>query len=273
MGKGSAGEEGLESLGVSICLCCCIGLPLIICVIAMAILFIYYGFVHMDNCPAEKMIPIWAIVQGFSMLVGGSLGNFTGGKAMTPSAKLVLALDGQKTEDENKGKKFAGILVQLFQAVWMIYGSVLVFGCGDQCENDFEPVLNTTTGCAHDLYWMTYVSLIISYCLIPVIIIVVISVMRCTKTALEELMGEVVDAPPEGEGMTTVGSEMTPDELKTLASLGFPADVVMQSLPLTYPNPNATIDHRDADVSANSSSPTTLYVAHPIEKISQISHV
>jgi len=175
MGKGSAGEEGYT--GIMICLFCCLGLPLIIGILAMCILFLYYGFKFQDSCPADKMIPIWSIVQGFSMLVGS---GFSANSQKKTS-------DGADAEDQNKGVQCFKILLQLFQTVWVIYGSVLVFGCGDQCENDFEPITNT--GCAHDLYWMNYVSLIISYSLLPVIIVVVIVVMCCTN-CLPMLKGE-----------------------------------------------------------------------------------
>ncbi|XP_045215546.1 transmembrane protein 272-like isoform X2 [Mercenaria mercenaria] len=138
------------SIGCTICLGIFLAIP-----IAMIVL----GAIHKDDCPAERMIPIY-------LIVGGSFGILKNLASMGQRCKNKNDEDGE--EKNVKPNPFDGIL-SCFLLAWFIAGNVWVYRTYDSWTSDSTK----DNYCDPTLYWFafwivtsTYIILGVVFCLV-----------------------------------------------------------------------------------------------------------
>lgn len=118
----------------------------------------------MDDCEGQRNIPIWLIVFGVFSLVS-TLINVT--KRIFKMCRRKMSGDTEEDEDTDYGKKTGSCLeslISLFLFVWIIIGSVWVFGFYDEYR-DRDCANNTNAdNCCHPVpYLFSFVTLVVIY--------------------------------------------------------------------------------------------------------------
>jgi len=98
--------------------------------LGVPIAMIVVGSLHLDDCPAEELIPIYLIVAGVTSLVNGS---FSHGGFQSRLKKVKSKQANPRCEDEDDGGKKKKIiscfstLLNSFSFAWAIAGSVWIY--------------------------------------------------------------------------------------------------------------------------------------------------
>ena len=101
------------------------------------------GSVYLHDCPVEPLIPIYLIVAGAVLVLTGCCST-------------------SQADEQNRAKRkvnLAGILFNIFNLAWFIFGSVVVFRA-------FQPVFENTKSnryCNKTVYIFAFVLLVIEY--------------------------------------------------------------------------------------------------------------
>ncbi|XP_045179484.2 transmembrane protein 272-like [Mercenaria mercenaria] len=120
-GQGQGHGHGRGDKGFLAGACCIIIIVvlLVLSIFGLNIAKIVMGAAYVNDCPVEKLIPIYLIVSGCSSVLMGGLSN-------------LKKKDDDIEEDGIKGKcnvlTIIGTIGLLFNFVWLICGSVWVFG-------------------------------------------------------------------------------------------------------------------------------------------------
>ncbi len=124
---------------------------------------IYIGAVYFNDCPGRSRIPIWLIVFGGFSIVQTFI------NVIKRCCKLCRKQEGDSDSDDggsnygNRGGSCFETLVSIFLFVWIIVGSVWIFGFYPEyreCTN--EPALSNE--CCHSVpYLFSFVTLIVIY--------------------------------------------------------------------------------------------------------------
>ncbi|XP_073410785.1 transmembrane protein 272-like isoform X1 [Dendrobates tinctorius] len=109
----------------------------------MSISMIAMGAVYKDNCPLQPFIPIYLMVSGVTMLV----------------AVLLYFLEFMW----NIYSRVLGGIILTFSLVWLIAGSVWVFGVVSEYEDPAQ--------CNDAVYYFTFAMVIAQYLLIAVVLV------------------------------------------------------------------------------------------------------
>lgn len=144
-------EDGL----LAACFVC--SLPVLLAVAcALAILpicMIVIGSVYLKDCPTEPLIPIYLIVAGAVMVLTGCCST-------------------SQADEQNRAKRrvnVAGILFNIFNLAWFIFGSVVVFRA-------YKPSFDEKSEnyCHKTVYLFAFVILVIEYAFVCLSIIYII---------------------------------------------------------------------------------------------------
>lgn len=114
--------ETTKALGLS----CCVLLLIVIC-FALPISMIVIGAKYEDDCPVEHKIPIWLIVSGAVALFQGI---------------FAPAFQSDGHSERSRGRiifQALGLIVNVFQVVWFIVGSVWVYSNYKPSYNENDP--------------------------------------------------------------------------------------------------------------------------------------
>ncbi|CAB3982968.1 Hypothetical predicted protein [Paramuricea clavata] len=108
---------------------------------------IVIGAKYKDDCPVEHKIPIWLIVSGVVALFQG---------LFAPAFRN----DGKSERTSGRGIfQAVGLIINIFQMVWLIIGSVWVYG-------NYEPSYNEADGdmfCNETVYLFSFWILNVTY--------------------------------------------------------------------------------------------------------------
>ncbi|WAR00921.1 TM272-like protein [Mya arenaria] len=126
-----------------IILCSTIGCTILIAIVlAIPVTMIVMGAVHKDNCPAERMIPIY-------LIVGGAFGIV---KNLSSLMQRCMNKDKEDGDEQNaKTNPFDSIL-NCFLFAWFIAGNVWIYRTKDEWTSD--PV--AANYCDPSLYWFAF---------------------------------------------------------------------------------------------------------------------
>jgi len=168
----------------------CAGLCVTIGFVALSIVHIYLlvvGAVNINNCPAERLIPIYLIVAAvFSILRAILNWYYTWCHPKIKNRQALNAVDA--TDQTPKPSPFSNI-INLFLLIWLVCGAIWVFRTHPQMEHADQPYY-----CDRLTYWTAYIyvivclalmalSLIIGCCMCSCIVGSVLAGAGSTKTA------------------------------------------------------------------------------------------
>lgn len=135
---------------------------LVVIIIIIILLLFCSGSVYLDDCPGRSRIPVWLIVFGVISLVS----------TLINVIKRVFKLIQQKASDGDEestdyGKKTGSCLeslISVFLFVWIIIGSVWVFGFYKDYV-DLDCASNVVIPeCCHPVpYLFSFITLIVIY--------------------------------------------------------------------------------------------------------------
>ncbi|XP_060591393.1 transmembrane protein 272-like isoform X2 [Ruditapes philippinarum] len=121
-GEGHGKGQGQGDTGIIVGTCCLIIVVviLVLALFGLNIAKIVMGAVYIDDCPIQKLIPIYLIVGGVAPVFMGGLSS------------LKKKNDDPVAEEDLKEKcnllTVIGLIGALFNFAWLICGSVWVFG-------------------------------------------------------------------------------------------------------------------------------------------------
>ncbi|CAJ0599273.1 unnamed protein product [Cylicocyclus nassatus] len=124
------------------------------------IAMIAVGALHLHDCRINPMIPIWLIVSGSTSLVQSALSPIAKSEAASCFTILARALLG---------------LLSLFHFVWLILGSVWVYGAYGKVS--YEPV--SVDYCDKATFLFPFIVLTIAYSLIALLCVTLCCLCCC----------------------------------------------------------------------------------------------
>ena len=134
--------ETAKALGLS----CCVFLLIVACFV-LPISMIIIGSKYKDDCPIQHKVPVWLIVSGVVALFQG---------IFAPSFRD----DGKSDGNSGRGVfRAVGLIVNIFQMVWLIMGSVWIYGI-------YKPSFHEADGvmfCDETLYQFSFWILNVTY--------------------------------------------------------------------------------------------------------------
>ncbi|XP_076446958.1 transmembrane protein 272-like isoform X2 [Babylonia areolata] len=141
--------------------------------LAIPIAMIVIGSIYVDDCPEEKMIPIWLLVAGVVGLVRNVISTCC--RCCCNKKKDDDAEGGQQGEGEEEqqegmaGKlcKAFDSLLGVFSGAWFIAGNVWVY----RSKGDISSDSNAVNYCHPTVYWFSFWFITSTYILLGVLLL------------------------------------------------------------------------------------------------------
>ena len=150
------------------------------------------GAVHLDDCDLDDRIPIWMVVHG-SIYVAYVLATIL--KSICCPDRKVCCPDHKReglegTDSENKSSpmnscvRFIENLLDLFQFIWLIIGSVWVLGKYDDWDDAGRPNCNglpsDSDKCCHEgMFLFAFIYIIVAWSILFLAICCMCSCVCC----------------------------------------------------------------------------------------------
>lgn len=139
-----------------------------VCILLESQCIISTGSVYLNRCDGDRRIPIWLIVFGCVSLLS-TLINIV--KRIFKAAHRKVSGRDEDSDDVDYGKKTGSCLeglISVFLFIWIIIGSVWVFGFFDEyrrfgcAENASNPAFDAI--CCHPVpYLFSFITLLVIY--------------------------------------------------------------------------------------------------------------
>eukprot|EP00039_Didymoeca_costata_P028985 m.22777 g.22777 ORF g.22777 m.22777 type:complete len:451 (-) comp7437_c0_seq1:50-1402(-) len=147
---------------------------IMLAMLGLPVALITMGILHQSDCPSKPRIPDWMVVMGFIMLIWTVLLRIAAKKRAKIETEIRSSIPHIYESDLNalvekhfveryrKLSQAIGI-VQGFQIIWFIIGSIWVFSCSECRDEEFDK--SEGLGCHEATYDLAFWFLIVVYIL------------------------------------------------------------------------------------------------------------
>lgn len=119
------------------------------------------GSIYLDDCQGRRLIPIWLIVFGVFSLIQTMINVFK--RCIKYLRRSESDAEGERPDYGSRGGSFFESIITFFLFVWIIIGSVWVFGFYNQYRTCQENDLDASVCCEPVPYLFSFVTLVVMY--------------------------------------------------------------------------------------------------------------